>query len=99
MTHELRVAQRRSIMMAHRSARGRLAMFVKMLQTDLELEDPTLVPLAMSRADIASYLGLSPEAVSRGTRLLVKAGVVSFQGPRVLKVLLQQKIDEFCADH
>ena len=97
VTHEVREAQRRAIMLGSKSAQVRLAMFLNMLRADLAI-DSDRIPLAMSRADIASFLALTPEAVSRGTALLVKAGIIAFPTPRVVRILLPSKIDELTAD-
>ena len=79
VTHELRDSQRRAIAIARRDAVGRLAMFVRMLESDMasaSIRDTVSLP--MTRADIANYLGLTPEAVSRASRRLVQKGICNF---------------------
>ena len=72
VTHELRDAQRRAILINRRDAVGRLAMFITLMRRELQLTPPNdrEVPLPMSRSDIANYLGLSLSLSSRrrGTR-------------------------------
>ncbi len=41
----------------------------------------------MSRSDIASYLGLSLESVSRATRALERRGVVCFPDRHVVRIV------------
>ena len=60
VTHALRESQRRAIILGRRSATGRLAMFLKMLQrTIVPSPSVDVIPVPMSRADIANYVGLS----------------------------------------
>jgi len=98
LTHELREAQRRSIMLGHRSATGRLAMFLKLLQRTFALERPETIPLPMTRSDIASFLSVTLESVSRATTRLVKAGVIAFRGPHEVRIVDQRRLDELAAD-
>ncbi|HKC55434.1 MAG TPA: hypothetical protein VKC35_04900 [Vicinamibacterales bacterium] len=55
MTHELREAQRQQIILTHRDARIRVAMFLRTLQR--RHDDSSHIELAMSRLDIARFLG------------------------------------------
>ena len=99
VAHELRELQQRMILLGRRSARGRLATFLKMLKASpLDPVAPGTIPVPMSRTDIANYLGLSLESVSRATRELSDAGIVKFAGPHVARVLDQKKLDRLAAD-
>lgn len=80
VTHELRQGQRHAIVLARRDAAGRLAMFLHMLEQDLAGARPGGIPLPMTRTDVAEYLGLSLESVSRATSALSRRGIVTFQG-------------------
>jgi CRP-like cAMP-binding protein len=93
ITHELRDAQRQSILLSHRSAPGRIAMFLASLQKDLQQSGPA-IPLPMSRSDIAAYLGLSLEAVSRAMARLVSTGIIATHGMHEVRVLDQTRIDD-----
>ena len=83
VTHELREAQRQTIAIGRRDAVGRLAMFLGQLERQGGSHE---IDLPMSRSDIASYLGLSLESVSRATRALEKRGVVRFSGRHLLQI-------------
>jgi CRP-like cAMP-binding protein len=41
----------------------------------------------MSRTDIAEYLNLTPEAVSRATKRLAHDGIVAFHGRHMARVI------------
>ena len=88
VTHELRESQRRAIMLTRRDATGRLAMFVALMaaRTDGGRRDRE-IPLPMSRSDIADYLGLSLESVSRAATELGRQGLVKFEGRHLARIL------------
>ena len=89
VTHELRDAQRRAILINRRDAVGRLAMFITMMRGELQHVAATdrEVPLPMSRSDIASYLGLSLESVSRAAAELERRGIVEFESRHLARIL------------
>jgi CRP-like cAMP-binding protein len=89
VTHELRQSQRRAIVLGRRDAAGRLAMFLQMLVQEPSRRsiDRRVVTLPMTRSDIAEFLALSAEAVSRATSRLAKRGVIALDGPRTIRVL------------
>lgn len=89
--HDLRQAQRHEIMLARREARQRLLMFLDMLapQASNIAGNPraAILSLPMRRVEIADYLGLSPEAVSRGLHALVREGKLRLHGLHQIEVL------------
>ncbi len=89
--HELRQTQRHEMMLARREARLRLLMFFDMLMPRMEEGVATgerpILALPMRRADIADYLGLSAEAVSRGLHALVREGVIRLHGLHEVEML------------
>ena len=91
LTHELREAQRQTIVVGRRDAIGRVAMFIR------ELEHHTahgsVVEVPMTRTDVANYLGLSAEAVSRAIRLLEQRGIVTFTERHRARILDRQQFD------
>ena len=80
VTHELRESQRRAILMGRRDAAGRLAMFVMMMgkHADQAGKAAGIVPLPMTRSDIAGFLGPSLESISRAAAELERRGSVTF---------------------
>jgi CRP/FNR family transcriptional regulator len=87
ITQKLREAQRQSIILGRRDAAGRLAMFLKMLESGAQEKKPAGdIQVPMSRTDISEYLGLSLEAVSRATRKLALQGIVTYNGSHVARI-------------
>jgi CRP/FNR family transcriptional regulator len=95
--HEVRSLQYRTIILGRRSATGRIAMFLMTLMQRLHL-DTSVIELPMSRSDIAAYLGLTLESVSRAGRKLVDGGIVAWVGPRAVRVLDQRKLEKLAGD-
>ena len=88
VVHELRQAQRKSIIDGRRDAAGRVAMFVDMLR---RLGEPAAgagdrIDIPMTRSDMADFLHLELESVSRACRRLSETGVIAFdsKGARIL---------------
>jgi len=77
-SHELAAAQDQMVLLGRKSARERVVSFILMLSNSATRHgrpgDP--VPLAMSRSDIADYLGLTTETVSRTFTSLKKQGLI-----------------------
>jgi CRP-like cAMP-binding protein len=85
LTHELREAQRQTIVIGRRDAVGRLAMFIRELER--QHAGSRDIDLPMSRSDIASYLGMSPESLSRASRSLERRGVVCFPSRHSVRIV------------
>jgi CRP/FNR family transcriptional regulator, anaerobic regulatory protein len=92
VTHALRESQRQTIAVGRKDAIGRLAMFIKQLQRHHHSRKPD-IEMPMSRSDIASYLGLSLESVSRATRTLERRGVLAFPGRHVVRIVNPAQFD------
>jgi CRP/FNR family transcriptional regulator, anaerobic regulatory protein len=98
VTHELRESQRRAVVISRRDAAGRLAMFIELMaqrrnRTGRERE----VSLPMSRTDIAAYLALSVESVSRAATELRRRGLVKFETPHLVRILDLPALAEIAA--
>ena len=94
VTHELRESQRQTIVVGRRDAVGRLAMFIQQLEcTCCDRHNARDVELPMSRSDIASYLGLSLESVSRATAKLQRRGIVTFPNRHLARILDRAQFD------
>ena len=97
-THELRAAQRRAIVLTRRDALGRLAMFLRMLEKDgPRVSERGVISIPMSRSDIADYLGMSLEAVSRASSGLARHGLVAFDGRHIVRIIDRKRFDELVA--
>ncbi len=88
--HELSLAQDQMVLLGRRSAAEKIAAFLLNMQTRYGRigANSVTVPLPMSRQDIADYLGLTIETVSRTVTKLAreKALVVVPDGVRLLSV-------------
>ena len=89
VTHELRESQRRAILLNRRDAAGRLAMFLGLIshRAGRSVGREWEIPLPMSRTDIAGFLGLSLESVSRAAAELEHRGFVKFEGRHRARIL------------
>ena len=96
VTHELRQSQRQLLAVSRRHALGRLAMFLHILEERGSI-DATHIDIPMSRADTASYLGLSAEAVTRACAKLQKSGIVSFTGTHTARILNRSRFAHLVA--
>jgi CRP/FNR family transcriptional regulator len=94
MVHEVRQAQRKLIMVARKDAAGRLVMFLDMLwhagDRDASLG---VIELPMSRSDIAGFLNLTLESISRATRQLSNEKILAF-GRRRVRVLDRARFEQ-----
>jgi CRP-like cAMP-binding protein len=98
--HELREAQHHTIVVGRRDAVGRLAMFVRLLEQHTwppRKAGDTEIAVPMKRSDVANYLGLSAEAVSRATRMLERRGVLRFTGRHRVQILDRRQFDRLVA--
>jgi CRP-like cAMP-binding protein len=88
VTHELREAQRQEIIRSRRDAVGRLAGFIRYLERSCrDRRHAGSVEMPMSRSDVASYLNLSLESVSRASSRLERRGIVSFPDRHTVRIL------------
>ena len=92
MTHELREAQRHQIILTRLGAHERVAMFLRMLQRR-DVHESSRIEVAMSRLDMARYLGLSSEAISRATARLSREGIVAFPSLHVAQVINRSRFE------
>ena len=99
ITHELREAQRRAIAINRRDAAGRVAMFVMLMakHADRTAGGMGLIPLPMTRSDIAGFLGLSLESVSRAAAELERRRLIKFEGRCAARILDPQGVARLAA--
>lgn len=98
IAHELRRAQRQTIALTRRDAVGRVAMFFSMLEHERPgHEDKSLIVVPMSRSDIANFLGLSLETVSRATARLTRQGIIAVPHRHAVRVLDRARFEQLVA--
>lgn len=86
---EIRLMQDHFLMLGRKSAREKLASFIDVLARRVghATRAGAVVDLPMSRADIADFLGLTTETVSRGFTQLREAGIIALRGPHRVVIL------------
>ena len=89
VTHELRESQRRAILLNRRDAAGRLATFIARMDERLNgrATGTCTVDMPMTRSDIAGFLGLSLETVSRAAADLERRGLVKFETRHFVRIV------------
>ena len=92
--HDFCGVLRHNVVLARRDAVGRAAMFLMTLEQNAPARRDSRIQLPMSRADVANYLGLSQEAVSRALTGLERSGVIAFQGRHELRVLDRARFEK-----
>jgi len=96
LCEDLREAQHHALVLAQKRAATRLAMFLE-LQEHLQMTDSgktaSEIYLPMDRSSIASYLGLTPAALSRAFRMLVSRQVISCRDRHHVKILDREALN------
>jgi CRP/FNR family transcriptional regulator len=87
--HELAAARQQLVLLGRKTASERLASFILELSNRQGRSgtDDTVVELPMSRTDIADYLGLRIETVSREFTVLKTTGLIRLLGTHELRIL------------
>jgi len=98
VTHELREAQRHTIAIGRRDAVGRVASLLRTLgDHTARAEQSGMIDIPMTRSDVAGYLGLSLEAVSRACRRLERSGIVTFVDRHRARVRDRRELDRLAS--
>jgi CRP/FNR family nitrogen fixation transcriptional regulator len=85
-TSKLKHAEDHMLLLGRKTALERVAAFL--LEMDRRLTRAGFVALPMSRRDIADYLGLTLETVSRALRLLHDKGILEFLGSNQRQIVV-----------
>lgn len=93
--HNLAQAQDHSLLLGRRGAAEKVACFI--LGWSKRCADKDGVHLAMSRQDMADYLGLTIETVSRSLSQFERDGVIALPSTRHLKVLNAEVLEDLAA--
>ena len=97
ITHEYREAQRQKLLLIRRDTVGRVAMFLRMLERRSPGSRPDAIAVPISRSDIASYLGVTLESVSRAKTKLEAMGIVDMSERHVARILDRPKFEKLVA--
>jgi CRP-like cAMP-binding protein len=100
LCHELREEQRHGLLLSRKSAAAKIGLFLQMMETQrgTQKEPKAEILLPMSRADIAQYTGLTPEAVSRALQALVAEGAIRVHGRRNITITDRGRLEAAIAD-
>ena len=95
-TRNLRHAEDHMLLLGRKDALERVATFL--IEMDKRLTGAGVMTLPMSRHDIADYLGLTLETVSRALSRLRRAGILSFDGNSQREITILDRRQLFSLD-
>lgn len=89
IVHELREAQRHAFLVSRHRGVTKLALFLQMLENyqTARGERADEIYLPMTRSDIADYVGMSLESVTRSFRLLESKHILAFRNRRHVEII------------
>jgi len=90
-SHELRLAQDQMLLLGRKTAMERIASFLLIIMEQQAGDSEEIVDVPMTRSDIADYLGLTIETVSRTLTKLKQDGFIALLTPNRMKI---QNLDE-----
>jgi len=95
-SHELSAAQNQMLLLGRKAAVEKVASFL-LLMADLagEDEETAAIGLPMTRSDIADYLGLTIETVSRTLTKMKQDRVIALPAPDRIEILDGDRLEEF----
>ncbi|MDK1491244.1 Crp/Fnr family transcriptional regulator [Sinorhizobium sp. 7-81] len=89
---EMTAAQDQAVLLSRRSAEAKLANFFLMMRRNENCKRTSVVDLPMTRLDIADYLGMTIETVSRTITKLANNGVIAIPERRSVTVLKMETL-------
>jgi CRP/FNR family transcriptional regulator len=95
---ELRAAQDQMLLLGRKTAAEKMASFL-LAMAELQGEDSEsdVVQIPMARGDIADYLGLTVETVSRTLARLKREALIALTAPTEIKLLDRDRLEELAA--
>jgi len=94
----LQGAYERMVLLCHKSAQERMAWFLLEMANRSKLQDGGCVDLLMTRSDIADYLGMVIETVSRVLTQLRNAGVIALKTVNRVALLDRDGLEEILGE-
>jgi CRP/FNR family transcriptional regulator, anaerobic regulatory protein len=94
-SHELSAAQSQMLLLGRKAAVEKVASFLLMMAD--QAEDETMIGLPMTRSDIADYLGLTIETVSRTLTRLKHDGLIALPTPDRIQIRDHGQLKELAA--
>lgn len=97
VSNELRMAQDQMVLLGRKSASERVASFLLSLAANESGEYERHVDLPMGRGDIADYLGLTVETVSRTFTKLKTDGLIILPSPASVEIVDMEELEDLAA--
>jgi len=97
LSNELCLAQDQMLLLGRKSATEKVASFLLSLAAGLDGDVADHIDLPMGRGDIADYLGLTVETVSRTFTKLRNDGVIALPSPNSVEILDAAQLEETAA--
>jgi CRP/FNR family transcriptional regulator, anaerobic regulatory protein len=94
-SHELRAAQDQMLLLGRKAAAEKVASFLLLMAERQNNDEVVSVPMA--RSDIADYLGLTTETVSRTFTKLKVEGLIALPTPNNVEILDRDQLEDFAA--
>lgn len=95
-SHELHAAQDQMLLLGRKSATEKVASFL-LLMADRHGQEMDEVQVPMTRGDIADYLGLTIETVSRTLSRLKQDGVIALPAPTHIEIRDRDGLEDLAA--
>jgi CRP/FNR family transcriptional regulator len=96
-SHELRAAQNQMLLLGRKSAMEKVASFLLLLANQQNGDDAETVEVPMTRSDIADYLGLTIETVSRTLTKLKRDGLIALPTCSHVEISDRDQLEELAA--
>lgn len=96
-SHELRAAQDQMLLLGRKSATEKVASFLLMMANRQNDEDTGKMFVPMTRNDIADYLGLTIETVSRTLSKLKSEGLIALPTPHHIEIRDDDRLQDFAS--
>jgi CRP/FNR family transcriptional regulator, anaerobic regulatory protein len=94
---ELRAAQERMLLLGRKSATEKVASFLVLMAAQDAGEEAEEVTVPMTRSDIADYLGLTIETVSRTLSKLKQEGVIALPTATRIEIRDRDRLEDLAA--
>jgi CRP/FNR family transcriptional regulator len=96
-SHELRLAQEQMLLLGRKTAAEKVATFLLLIAENQEENGQDGTDLLMSRQDIADYLGLTIETVSRTLTKLKHDGLIALPTPARVEIRDRSRLEDLAA--
>jgi CRP/FNR family transcriptional regulator len=96
-SHELRAAQEQMLLLGRKTALERVASFLQVMAQELDGSEADEIDVPMSRSDIADYLGLTLETVSRSLSKLKQLRLIALPTSGHIEILNREELETIAA--